>query len=313
MLEVCFESSVKGCLALAQCCGGDIIGGAVGIITDKKGVSAFFAKRKALKEYYKKQRELHRRAVPLGGTREEIAGISFGLSEGDIHSPICPGECPRKEYIRSVFSFGRYGGEGDTEEAVEDFWRGSVSDLQKVRSGPPKVRIWLDHTPDAQCGLLFAADLLKDSGTEIHVVELPPGAMREDGGNILRYRGWGEVEPQLYGTFLERERVLSGREKNDLAHRWQLLREENAPLRVVEDGAVISVGENYYDDRIRKEFPGAPCKVGRVIAGALTRQGILTGDVFVAKRVQEFIRSGELRVVSGWDGGFYDMVVSRAK
>lgn len=96
MLEVCFESSVKGCLALAQCCGGDIIGGAVGIITDKKGVSAFFAKRKALKEYYKKQRELHRRAVPLGGTREEIAEISFGLSEGDIHSPICPGGVPEK-------------------------------------------------------------------------------------------------------------------------------------------------------------------------------------------------------------------------
>ena len=82
MLEVCFNPSVKGSLAFAQRCKKSRIGGAIGIITDKTCIFSFFTKRKALKEYRKRQLQLQQNAISLGGTKEEIAGISFGLSEG---------------------------------------------------------------------------------------------------------------------------------------------------------------------------------------------------------------------------------------
>lgn len=312
MLEVCFNDYVKGALAIAQQCENRVIGGAVGVITDKKGLSAFFAKRKALKEHHKKQAALQKQAVSLGGKREEIVGISFGLSEGDIQAPFHLEDCPRKECIRSIFSFDRHNENEDTEQSINDFWQNCIEDLEKIKSNPSKIRIWLDNTPDARCGLLFLADLLKDSETEIHIVELPRKIKRED-NCIVEYRGWGEVEPQLFGTFLDREKVLTKSEIASFSNQWQVLKSENMPLRVVKNDIVVSADESYYDHLIRKEFPHDTCGVAHIIGCALGRQNILTGDVFIAKRIQAFINSGELRIISNGNDGFYGTIVSCEK
>lgn len=95
MLEVCFNESVKGALAVAQRCENSV-GGTVGIIADKK--LSFFAVRKALKEYRKRQDELQKSAVPLGGKREDIAGICLMLSEGISARPFA-GEIARGRNI----------------------------------------------------------------------------------------------------------------------------------------------------------------------------------------------------------------------
>ena len=312
MLEICFNDSVKGSLAFAQHCENDVIDGAVGFFTDKKRFSGFFAKRKALKEYRKKQIALQKQAVSLGGNREDIVGISFGLSEGDINAPICLNDCSRKEYICSMFSFDRYNEQEDIEASINEFWTNCIEDLQKLKSNPPQIRVWLDSTPDTQCGLLFLADLLKGSKTEIHIVKLPSKITREDNCTV-EYRGWGEVEPQLYGTFLDKEKVLTKKEVFDLAAKWKLLKEENSPLRVVENGSVVSADVGYYDDLIRKEFPKDTCKIAYIIGSALGKQKILTGDVFIANRIKEFIKAGELKIISNENDGFYETVVKCEK
>lgn len=192
MLEVCFSNSVKGSLEYAQRCSNNKSAGAFGIITDKKGIFAFFEKRKAINEYKKRQAKLQKIAVPIGGKREDIIGVSFGFSEDDINSEICLETCSRKNYICSLFSFHRHNENVDIEESINKFWGNCINDLEKLKSNPPQVRVWLDNTPNAKCGLLFLADLLKDSQTEIHIVELPKKITRED-NVIVEYRGWGEV------------------------------------------------------------------------------------------------------------------------
>lgn len=310
MLEVCFGDSVKGALIVAQNCGSEI-GGAISVITGPKGLFSYFAKRKALKEYKKRKLQLQKKAVMLGGKREDVVGISFGLSEGDIKAPITLEGCPRKEYVCSMAAFDRHQEHPNAEQAVHSFWGSCIEDLEKLKAASGKVRIWLDRTPDAQCGLLFVADLLKDSETEISVVELPETVQRED-GCIIEYRGWGDVEPELFGTFLNREKNLTKAEVSELAQQWKKRKEENAPLRVFENGAVISTDESYYDDRIRCEFPTEACRTANLIGNALAKQKIPTGDVFIAKRIQHFIKSGELVVTDDTQDGFYGTIVSRA-
>lgn len=312
MLEVCFNDSVKGALALAQNCGNDRIGGAVGFITASKGLFSFFEKRKARREYMKRQIKLQKTAVPLGGKREDIVGISFGLSENDIVSPICLEACPRKDYVRENFLFDRYNGQEDSEASVNKFWAACIKDIKKLQSNPQTIRVWVDNTPDAQCGLLFIADLLKDAKTEIHSIALPQGITKMEDCSI-QYRAWGEVEPQLFGSFLREERVLAEKEVQDLANKWRLLKAENAPLRVVENGCVISAGESYYDNLIREEFPQGACKIAYIIGNALGKQKIPTGDVFIAKRIQHFIDNGELVVLEKSGNGFYGTIVACAK
>lgn len=246
-------------------------------------------------------------ALRYGGY-PHVAGISFGLSQGDIQSPICYGDCPRKACIRSMFSF--VGNRAPEEAVVQAFWAGCMEDLKKLEAEGQAIRIWLDRTPDAQCGLLFAAGILRESRTEIRVVELPRRMIKED-GSVLEYHGWHEVEPQLFETFLERERVLTQTEIRAFADRWQLLKSQNAPLRVVENGVVVSADASYYDSRIRKAFPETSCKIADIIGRALFHQEILTGDVFIAKRIRHFIDNGELVVLEKSEKGFYHTVVSR--
>ena len=312
MLEVCFNDSVKGLIAYAQRCGRIKCETAFEIVTDKKVGFTSFEKRKAIKEYRKRQEKLKKIAVPLSGKLEDIIGISFGFSEGDINSAICLEHCPRKEYICSIFSFDRFNENIDMEESINEFWDSCINDLQKLKSYPSKIRVWLDNTPDARCGLLFLADLLKGSQTEIHIVELPKKITRDD-NVIVEYRGWGEVEPELYGTFLKYEKVLTQKDIFDLANKWKQLKAENSPLRVVDNGEVISADINYYDDFIRSEFPKDSCKIAYIIGNSLGKQKIPTGDVFIAKRIQEFINQGELEVISNDNDRFYGAVVKCVK
>lgn len=310
MLEVCFSDSAKGALLLAQHCGGDVIAASIGVITNARGLRAVWEKRKALREYKKRRAELKKLAVPLGGRREDVVSVSFGLSEGDIRSPITPGECPRKACVRDWLAFSRYGEKIDLEAEVDAFWDGCLADLRKLQARPDRVRIWLDATPDAQCGLLFLADLYREGGTKLHLVELPR-QVRQPDGCLVEYRGWAEVEPERFGAFLSRERVLPSSEVRTMAGQWQTLQAENAPLRVVEQGRVVSAGLDYYDGLIRQAIPDAPCQAAQIIGTALGKQKVPTGDRFIAKRLQHFIDAGELAVVQPGDEGFYSMVVRR--
>ena len=310
MLEVCFGDSAKGTLMLAQHCGGDVIAESVGVVTNARGLRAVWEKQKALREYKKRRAELKKLAVPLGGRREDVVSVSLGLSEGDIRSPITPGECPRKACVRDWLAFSRYGEKIDLEAEVDAFWDGCLADLRKLQAAPANVRVWLDATPDARCGLLFLAGLYREGGTELHVIELPRQVRRPD-DCLVEYRGWAEVEPERFGTFLSRERVLPPDEVCALAGRWQALQAENAPLRVVEQGRVVSAGLDYYDDLIRQAIPDEPCQTAQIIGTALGKQKVPTGDQFIAKRLLHFIDAGELAVVQPGAEGFYSTVVQR--
>lgn len=312
MLEVCFCESVKGTLAVAQNCKRDVIGGAFAVITDSKWPFHPFAKRKAIREYQQRQIALQKQAIPLGGKKEDIVGITLLLSEGDIKAPVASGSCPRGDYIESVLTFDPFHELDGAKESADQFWRGCMADLEKLQSCPDKIRLWVDHTPDAQCGLLFIADLFRESQTEIHVVTLPEKHWRDD-GSFSEYRAWGEVEPELYGTFLSEKRILTKEEIQQLSDRWQKLKAENAPLRVVENGTVVSADMSYYDDKIRLEFPDEPCKIAFLIGRALGCQKIPTGDAFIAKRIQHFIDNGELEVLKDPHKGFYQVVVRRTR
>ena len=81
-------------------------------------------------------------------------------------------------------------------------------------------------------------------------------------------------------------------------------------LRVVENGIVCSADINYYDSLIKREFPESSCKVAFLIGSALGKQNILTSDVFIAKRVQHFLNTGELVLLQQSKDGFYSSTIA---
>ena len=299
---------------MAQHCTNRDTAGAIGVIMtpNKNRLLAFFEKRRALRQFKRERIELMKQAVSLGGNSKDVLGICLCLSEGDIVAPIKLEQCPRKDFISSWLAFNPYGELEELEKSILKFWSNTMKDLQRLKQGADKVRVWVDHTPEAACGLLFVADLLINTDTEIHIVSLPKACQSKDKPST-KYWSWSEVPAELFGTFLDHEKILTKEEVRELSLEWKRLQFENASLRVVEKGKVISALESYYDDLIRKEFPRETCRVGELIGRVLGNPKIPTGDVFIAKRIKCFIQNGELEQVTDKEKGFYSHVIQAIK
>ena len=129
---------------------------------------------------------------------------------------------------------------------------------------------------------------------------------------MVSYQGWGEVEPELFGQFLSREEPVPPVALGAMAHRWEALRQENAPLRAVVNGQVRSVGEDFYDEMIRRHLPEGQTKIANIIGEVLGREKPGIGDTWLADRIRWMLSAGELRMVREDRERFYRSVVERA-
>lgn len=302
MLELCFSQSARGGLRCAQHCGGGgrkvfgvIVGRDDGRPATRKEI------RQAQKQAQQKREALDREAIPLGGTAADVLGLSLGLDMGDIREPL--GEA-RRELLRRWY-------DGNDEAADQD-WQETLESADRLRAcgTGDAVRIWVDHTPSSACGLLHAASILEKTGAAVSVVPLP--RWREEGKAVVSYRGWGEVEPELFGHFLSREEPVPPRILGVMASRWRELQRENAPLRAVVNGRVRSVGEDFYDGLIRKHIPEGQTKIALIIGDVLGWEKPGIGDIWLVERIRWMLSAGELRMVREDKEMFYSSVVERA-
>lgn len=302
MLELCFDQSTRGALRVAQHCGGGGKG-AVGVIvaaSDQGDPVAEQAARRAA-EAFRRQEELEREAIPLGGSPNDVLTMSLGLDMGDIREPL--GEV-RHQLLKQWY---------DWDEVADRDWGRCLEAAEHLKAVGPgdTVRIWVDRTPASACGLLHAASLLKDTKAAVHVVALPPWRERPD-GVVETYLGWGEMEPERFGHFLSREEPVPPLALGAMAHRWEVLQKENAPLRAVVNGQVRSVGEDFYDDLIRRHIPEGQTKIANIIGNVLGQERPGIGDVWLAERIRWMLSTGELRMVREDREMFYSSIVERA-
>ena len=303
MLELCFDMSTRGALRVAQHCGRGGKG-AVGVIVaaSDQGDPAVAEQeaRRAAEAFRRHQEELEREAIPLGGDPGDVMTLSLGLDMGDIREPL--GEV-RHQLLKQWY---------DWDEVADRDWGRCLEAAEHLKAVGPgdTVRIWVDRTPASACGLLHAASLLKDTKAAVHVVALPPWRERPD-GVVETYLGWGEVEPERFGHFLSREEPVPPLALGAMAHRWEVLQKENAPLRAVVNGQIRSVGEDFYDGLIRRHIPEGQTKIANIIGNVLGQERPGIGDVWLAERIRWMLSTGELRMVREDKEMFYSSVVER--
>jgi Protein of unknown function/Domain of unknown function (DUF1835) len=95
---------------------------------------------------------------------------------------------------------------------------------------------------------------------------------------------------------------------------WQRLRSENAPLRVIEDGRLVSAPISFFDEALMSFVTEHWQKVSRVIGEALVSemyQGVLqSGDMCLSARLDAMARDGRLEIQGG---SAHDMHVSEVR
>lgn len=311
MIDVCFSDSMKGALRYAQKCG-DKLSGATATAVFSKDKLDLSQRQKALKKAKDERRELQKQAISLGGSTDDVVGLSFDFSYGDIAAPLDLEDCPRKQIIYEWMTANPWGDLDEMKASFERFWKNCLTDLEKLRNRASEgetIRIWVDETPAAACGLLFSADLLRDLNCQIFIVPLPQQYI-DSKGRTVRYCSWSEVAPELFGSFLNNAKVLSKERLQLLAEEWKKLQIENAPLRVVEDSHVISANADYYDDFIREEYPEGSCKVAKLIGQVLGRHCPGISDWLIAERILVLISKNELKICEEDPERFYSSVIT---
>lgn len=258
-------------------------------VSSNDGPTAFFGagKRKAPE---KKGRSW------IEGSSAEVICLGFLLDIGDIQKEII--ENYRKDLIMSLYNQNQWDDKEDYETELQEMFEHYTSDLSRLQEYLEEgeaVRIWYSDAPYSRCGFYQICQLLLKYRAEVHVVKLPEYVVRED--CIISYANWGEVAAEEFAEFLPYEKILTEDELRMYAQNWTDLVSENAPLRAVINGKLMSVPEDFYDFLIWRHLADKPRKEARIIGDILGTSMLGVGDCWYAKRIQHYIDCGDILVV----------------
>lgn len=282
MLEVVFSDSAKGAMKVAKNYNKkNMLGGAIGYIGKKPS---------------KNELEKKFEGEAIGGSSKDVVCIGFNLDIGDIASGINSEE--RKNEFIKVFGSLNF-----EDNEIEQFFNSQREDFEKLlitAKNGEHIRIWKSNTPFSACAFAFLCDTLLNIECKINIISLPEYWQTSD-NTIQSYVDWTEISPgQLY-RFLPFERKMTNIEKRLQSNLWNELKAENAPLRALVNGKLISVPEDFYDHIIIKNIPDQEFVMARLIGTILGKYPLGVGDGWYALRIKKMIAENKLEIVADND------------
>lgn len=312
MIELCFSESTYGSLRAAPRklpSDAMVIGEGV-FISRTEGISDEEYERKCA-EAAEEHRQRVAAAIPFETTTLDIFYFDFNLSMGDLTQPIelCYGS--RKRLFAEMRNIQNYEEGSKSLRLVKQSWDKAIKSYEGFKErikNNEDVRIWLDTTPNDICGFLFAMELLSKVSSKVSVIVLPKYEIQE--GRVIEHSSWGEINPLDYYKYGKYEQELPKEMIDALAWKWCELKKENAPLRAVINGKVVSVEEDFYDSFIRQAFPSEESTVIRMIGEIIANQPLFLSDSFIANRIKTMLANGELVYRQELKHDFYHSVIA---
>lgn len=299
MVEIVFGDSASGSLKVAQRFGaGPYRKGAIGVIVSHTDGSKPTeeeidqARRKAEQE----ARLAWEEAVPLGGEPSDVIGFSLALSVGEIDgAPLGP---KRRRALEHLLSVNPEEGKHTAGMLLKEAARRLSAVRSRALAGET-LRIWYSGQPDELCGLCWMMSQLNHWGIDgpVLTVRLPEWETVRD-GSLVRKNSWGDVAPEEWHRYLPLQQPVTPAMRKFLISLWRTLQEENAPLRAVLNGRLVSVPETFYDSFLCREIEaeGERFREAAVIGRVLGKYQLGIGDSWIALRIEEMLRSGALEV-----------------
>lgn len=304
MIEIVFTDSACGSLKMAQHCGeGEYNNGTIGIfVSDADGSKPTEEEISAARQEAEKQMQAEWEvATPMGGNPADVYGFSFGLSIGDISENI-PSE-KRRQVLEWLYSV--HPNSDEAPAFTEELMQRGKDVLEEVCSriaAGESVRIWYSNQPDELCGLhWFMAQInqLNLQSGQVILVALPDYESCED-GTVVTHSGWGGVKPGDWHRYLDMQKATTLDFCRSCASHWKQLQQENACLRAMLNGRLVSVPETLYDEFIIREIEAEENEFqeAMIIGRVLGKYELGIGDAWVAQRIEVMISNGNLTPVT---------------
>lgn len=173
-------------------------------------------------------------------------------------------------------------------------------EIEKINNGD-KIYLWYEECVDEMCSIMYTLKLLKSKSLDIYSINT-----LEIFTKYLRCisRSIEEIAPEEFKTCINKAATkLNIDKQKELLNQWKILQSQNSYLRVLKDGKLISVSQDYFDKDILKFAKKKLTKVLRIIGSAAGNSEIGISDFYMRSRVKELIESGKLR----YEGTFGSM------
>lgn len=235
-------------------------------------------------------------ALRSGKLGKDAVCLAFELDIGDIQKPVTSEY--RARLLCDLLYAEQWGEDFEMKNELErlgSVYRFQLDKLERCIGDGEPIRVWYSSAPYSMCGFLWLCGELEGRGANVSVVRLPRVVV--NGNTAVSYSSWGEVAPDKFPLFLKRERRLSPVEISVYAHCWSGLRRENAPLRAVVNGSVISAPASFYDFLIWKYLGNEPAAEAVLIGKILGENPLGVGDWWYARRIDKFIAENRIKIV----------------
>ncbi|AKN30767.1 hypothetical protein Ccar_07920 [Clostridium carboxidivorans P7] len=143
------------------------------------------------------------------------------------------------------------------------------------------------------CGMLYALELLKDKNLDIYLINVKDTVIKRKKIEF-KARSTGEIISENIEKYAAAKRKLNLNEYRELLDKWELLKKDNSILRVIKDGKLESVDENYFDIDILKYTPKEFRNPIRTIGDVLGKSEERISDEYIFWRIKELIKTGKI-------------------
>ena len=170
------------------------------------------------------------------------------------------------------------------------------------------VRIWYHDAPCSRCGFLSTVHMIAHTNCNISAIAVPLGT-DEDGSDVNTT--WGDFSRSEIIKHLHLTQTLSPNEIKILSNKWVHLQQENAPIRIVLNGRLLSVPEEFYDQFILQNLAEQSLPVCKLLILMMQRKLHISEGMMIF-RINKLLGYGVLEVVEQADS-LHHCVVKRLK
>lgn len=255
-----------------------------------------------------------RQAVEAAGRDDEVIAQYDGFNFGPINPP--------DPKVRALWVRDKLGWDWEDErDSPEINFRRDGAFWHRVSTHEGRLVAWYSRRSSSEYSG-FLELVSRRGGLPLEIVDLSevmlPAIRTRDGATWGPHYviAAGTLNPKQFFTepYFGQVRPLQRGEREECAVLWNRLRAENADLRAISDGQIISAPIDYFDNMIWSYIPEDWCKAVRVVGDILVFESWEVqlhqqGDSFYWSRILAFIGAGKVEA----EGDFPNLRGTRIK
>ncbi|PGW31819.1 hypothetical protein COE04_23325 [Bacillus cereus] len=238
---------------------------------------------------------------------KKVICINEDFSIGPIYKlESTEGMQERKQWLKEVLTTIGPTSELDYLDWIETTLKQNPQIVEEIPSGS-KVILWHGENVSDAIGLRFVLSLLQNKNIHFEEVNVTDFSHHieykvqdlQDKEIPYVLRSLSEMPSELILEALQMKKELSQVQVHSLIQDWEKWSQTNGVLRIIEDGQITTVSEDYYDVSILENTSNEYQRVPRIVGEVMVKNEQRIGDTYLTFRVYQLIQQGKLNYQ--WD------------